>query len=67
MKHVEVLSAGEGCMRRFHNILLDEVLGGIHRLTINCPKELNALNAGALEMDRAMDILVADPTARECC
>lgn len=51
----------------FHNILLDEVLGGIHRLTINCPKELNALNAGALEMDRAMDILVADPTARECC
>lgn len=65
MVHIELQQLEEVKLKGFNNILLDEVKEGTYRLTINRPKVLNALNSEILrEMDKALDILAADRSAR---
>jgi len=65
LMHVELQQQEEVKLAGFANILLEEIKDGIYSLTINRPKVLNALNAETLqEVDRALDILTADRSAR---
>ncbi|MEH6651523.1 MAG: enoyl-CoA hydratase-related protein [Motiliproteus sp.] len=65
MSHIELTELEHSKREGFNNLLLDEVKHGIYRLTINRPKTLNALNSETLrEMDRAIDIIETDPSAR---